>query len=440
MRDAAGRIVCWFGSATNVQQQHHAREALEQQVRERTGELEQVVARERAILGSAASAIIATDLSGRIVTFNPGAEALFRMSEHQALHRPVLELYDLGEVRSAAESLPAQVLETMLPEAQPPEGAAEGALRSEWGFVRADGTRFPGLLNVSLLRDGRSCVIGFLCVIADLTERRAMEEVLRQRTAQAESANRAKSAFLATMSHEFRTPLNAVIGLSQLLEQMALPERALTFVRHIGQAGEQLLGLTNDVLDLSRIEAGEMQLEQVHFPLVPLLEAVQALVHPQAVAKGLTLHVEFSPALPAQLCGDPLRLKQILLNLLGNAIKFTRAGRVKLRLQQIGRRPGQVTLRIEVTDTGIGIPAEAQARIFEPFTQADSSTTRRFGGSGLGLSIVRRLVGMMGGQMELESAPQRGSTFRITLPLATAAAGAEARPPGAAAADPAPAA
>jgi signal transduction histidine kinase len=255
---------------------------------------------------------------------------------------------------------------------------------------------------------------GFLLGVRHLER---TNEALRVSEAEAQSANRAKSAFLAHMSHEFRTPLNAVIGLSHLLGQMSLPQRAAGFVGHIEQAGQQLLGLVSDVLDVSRIEAGEMRLELVPFELSPLLEAVRALVEPQAQAKGVALRLEAPAALPARLKGDPLRIRQVLLNLLSNAVKFTAEGSVTLRALELERSGRTATLRFEVRDTGIGIEPEAQARIFEPFTQADSSTTRRFGGSGLGLSIVRRLVLLMDGRLELQSAPGQGSTFSVTLAL-----------------------
>ncbi|MDZ5460966.1 sensor histidine kinase [Azohydromonas lata] len=242
-------------------------------------------------------------------------------------------------------------------------------------------------------------------------------EALRASEAQAQAASRAKSSFLAHMSHEIRTPLNAVIGLSQLMRHMALPPKAADYVGHIQQAGEQLLALTNDVLDLSRIEAGQLQLEAVPFDLGELLEAVRVLVQPQADAKGLALHMSAAPLSSVHLVGDPLRVKQVLLNLAGNAVKFTPAGSVELRVREMGRTRRTVTLRFDVADTGMGITAEQQARIFEPFTQADSSTTRRFGGSGLGLSIVRRLVDSMGGELALQSEPGHGAVFSVTLTL-----------------------
>ncbi|WP_084150717.1 PAS domain-containing sensor histidine kinase [Azohydromonas australica] len=292
--------------------------------------------------------------------------------------------------------------------------------------------------DVHAFRAGRPEERRVAILLRDITQRKqaqgelqalnaALEQRVLERTAElvtardaAQAANQAKSAFLATMSHELRTPLNAVIGLSHLLQQMALPPRAQGFVGHIAQAGEQLLALVNDVLDLSRIEAGEMQLEHVAFDLASVLDTVHAVVEPQAVAKGLSLEFESAPGLAQDLSGDPLRLKQILLNLLGNAVKFTPAGSIRLHVLQQPAEAARVVLRFDVIDTGIGIAPQAQARIFEAFTQADSSTTRRFGGTGLGLSIVRRLVELMGGQLELHSQPGQGSAFTVMLPFHTA--------------------
>jgi PAS domain S-box-containing protein len=425
LRTVDGRVMGLLGIARDITERKAAEARLEQlnatleeQVRDRTATLEQLAERERAILASAASAIIATDMEGCITAFNPAAEAMFLLPAGQALGRPVLDLYDPQDLQAHQAEFPADVLQVLLPgvlasgELEPP-----GAVRSEWRYLRADGTRFPGLLSVSVLRDVRSQPMGMLGVVTDLTERKALEESLRQRTRQAESANQAKSMFLAHMSHEIRTPLNAVIGLSQLLARMDLLERALHFVSHIGQAGEQLLALTNDVLDLSRIEAGELQLERLPFELPSALQAVCGIVEPQAVGKGLALHCDVPPALPQRLLGDVLRLKQVLLNLLSNAVKFTSEGSVILRVRELARASSHCKLRLEVSDTGIGMTSEAQQCIFEPFVQADGSITRRYGGSGLGLSIVQRLVDMMGGTLELESAPGQGSTFRVTLTM-----------------------
>ncbi|WP_051241967.1 CHASE domain-containing hybrid sensor histidine kinase/response regulator [Azohydromonas australica] len=401
---------------------------LERQVLERRLELSMVLER-------AATAIIATDLSGRITVFNPAAEAMLRIPAREAIGRLETDFRDHEEMRARLHAYPREVLENAgeLPEwlalaahqalASMP-GDTMGSQRSEWTYVRADGSRVPGLASVSLLRGAQGRPTGFLAVITDLTERKALEERLRERTRQAESANAAKSAFLAHMSHEIRTPLNAIIGMGYLLRQTQLTERQQLFATHINTAGEQLLCLVNDVLDLSKIEAGEMRLEAVPFGLPDLLEQSRSMVEVAAAQKNLPLLVESAPGMPRRLVGDPTRLKQILVNLLGNAVKFTEAGRVTLRVAQLARLEGAaeqpwplVTVRFEVIDTGIGIPLEKQAAIFEPFTQADDSTTRRFGGTGLGLSIVRRLVGLMGGQLELQSQPGQGSTFSVTLTM-----------------------
>ena len=421
--DANGRGERWFAVATDVHEQRVARELLERQMQQRTAELRILSAREHAIVASASSAIVTTDLRGTITSFNPAAAAMFRTTAAGMLGHPIAALHDADELLPALLGLPREGQQPTLPpdlhaallRGDAPPG--EPGQRTEWTFVRADGTRFPGLLSVTLLRDLPGDVIGFLAMIADLTERRRMEDELRQRTAQAEAANQAKSAFLAHMSHEIRTPLNAVIGLSQLLQQMELPRRAGDFVGYIHQAGEQLLALVNDVLDLSRIEAGELRLEAVPFELGPLLDSVRVLMQPLADAKGLSLRLDAPAQLPARLMGDPLRLKQVLINLLSNAVKFTPAGHVALAVKQRASNGRLVSLRFEVSDTGIGVTAEQQARIFDPFTQADSSTTRRFGGTGLGLSIVRSLVDMMGGQLGLQSQPGQGTTFSVTLTL-----------------------
>ena len=233
----------------------------------------------------------------------------------------------------------------------------------------------------------------------------------------AEQASKAKSTFLANMSHEFRTPLNAVIGFSHLMTTMELSSKASEYAAHIQRAGKHLLALTDDVLDLSSIEAGGLRLEQVPFSLATLLEEVRALVRQQAQDKGLELRLDMEPTLPAMLVGDPLRLKQVLLNLLGNAVKFTSAGGVGLQVRELDRAADCITLCLDVSDTGIGIEPGQRQRIFEAFAQADTSPTREHGGTGLGLSIASRLVEMMGGTIVLDSAVGRGSTFSVTLAL-----------------------
>ena len=421
LRDARERAVGFLTLIADLTE----RKAMEEALHRRTAELEALAARERAILAGAGSAIVVTDAQDRITLFNAAAERLTGRSPAQALGESATALlFDPEELRERHRTLQAAFGRALDPGEvfMARTRSGEGGV---WQLVRADGTRVPVLLEVRTLRHARAHGGGLIYVAVDLSERQRLEQQLKQRTEQAEAASRAKSAFLANMSHEIRTPLNAVIGLSHLLQQMPLEGRQREFVGHIAGAGEQLLALVNDVLDLSKIEAGEMTLEQVPFALRQLLDEVMAQAQVQAGQKGLALRLE-APAQPLVLRGDPLRLKQVLLNLLSNALKFTETGGVTLRVHALPGQPRQVVLRLEVIDTGIGIAPELQARIFEAFTQADSSTTRRFGGTGLGLSIVRRLVAMMDGELALDSAPGRGSTFTVTLPLAVEQEEAEA--------------
>ncbi|MGA3156793.1 MAG: ATP-binding protein [Steroidobacteraceae bacterium] len=253
--------------------------------------------------------------------------------------------------------------------------------------------------------------------IQDITDRRAMDQMLQDATAVAQKANRAKSEFLANMSHEIRTPLNAIIGLGYLLEQTTLSEDQKQFLIKIQFAGRALLGVINNVLDLSKIEAGEMLLEEEPFNLPELVQDLSQMMAPQASAKGIELIVKIATDLPPMVKGDASRLRQVLTNLLSNSIKFTQVGQVNMALSARDGGPLGVRLRCEVQDTGMGIEPEALGRLFTPFTQADTSTTRRFGGTGLGLSIARRFVELMGGDIGVVSAPLMGSTFWIEVPL-----------------------
>src|SRR5450631_3539674 len=254
--------------------------------------------------------------------------------------------------------------------------------------------------------------------IQDITERCKLEHRLRDAIAVADKANKSKSEFLANMSHEIRTPLNAVIGLGYLLEQTSLSEDQRQFLSKIQFAGRALLGVVNNVLDLSKIEADEMSLEDQPFDLPQLVRDVSQMLLPQAAEKGIELNVR--PArdtLPRMLMGDASRVRQILTNLLNNAIKFTERGHVTLAAYCTEQGAGRIRLRCEVADTGIGIEPGACERLFTPFTQADASTTRRFGGTGLGLSIARRFVELMGGEIGVTSTLGVGSTFWIEIPF-----------------------
>lgn len=251
----------------------------------------------------------------------------------------------------------------------------------------------------------------------DITERRRLDDLLRAATAEAEAANAAKSAFLANMSHEIRTPLNAVIGLAHLLQRTPLSVEQSPYVQNILLSGKALLGIVNDVLDLSKIEAGEMRVERTLFSLRDISSSLQALFEQQARDKGLALTLSPQASLPDALWGDPTRLRQILVNLLGNAIKFTERGIVGLNIYAKASQEGHCRLRFEVRDSGVGISQEALSKLFAPFAQADASTTRRFGGTGLGLSICKHLAELMGGELGVQSVPGQGSCFWVDLPF-----------------------
>jgi len=295
-------------------------------------------------------------------------------------------------------------------------------------YLRPDGS--PVWIAMTIAKFSMERVEGpcHLCMIKDITAQREQEEALRTAKQAAEAANLAKSEFLAHMSHEIRTPMNAVLGLAQVLERTALDDRQRPMVQQVRAAGESLLAILNDILDLSKIEAGQLSLERRLFALAPLLTHVRSLLGDGARSKGLELVVAAPPPLAGGLIGDPLRLEQILVNLIGNAIKFTDRGEVQVAITPLEATPERVRLRFAIRDTGIGISPEVQMTLFTPFIQADAGISRRFGGTGLGLAISKRLVELMGGEIGVDSQPGQGSTFWFELPFSSASEAEEARP------------
>ena len=347
-------------------------------------------------------AILSHDQSGVVTSWNRGAARLYGYSAAEAIGRPLHEL-DLWDARGAHG-----------------ENAASRRERAvSASFETSAKTRSGQLVEVSAVAtpflDDGGRPMGELTIVRDIS-------ALKQKEAAAEAANRAKSEFLATMSHEIRTPMNGVIGMTALLLDTQLTREQRDYAETVHRSGEALLMIINDILDFSKIEAGRLELEPVPFALrETLAERVKTLA-PLAHAKALELAYEIRPDVPDDLIGDTGRLGQIVLNLVGNAIKFTEQGEVAVRVDAEAMTPDTVTLRVAVQDTGIGIAPDKSRLVFDAFAQADASTTRRFGGTGLGLAICRRLVERMGGRIWLDSEPGRGSTFHFTVLLERARA------------------
>jgi PAS domain S-box-containing protein len=387
---------------------------------ERTQELASSQAHLQSVLAAATeNAIVACDPDGIITVFNSGAERMLGYTAEEVVGKTTPLIFHLQSEmeqrgRELTEELgyPVQGFAVFGTKAKAPDGKPEERL---WTYVRKDGSHLLVQLTVSAAHDANGKIIGSVGIGKDYTAVKQYNDQLQQAKERAELADRAKSDFLATMSHEIRTPMNGVIGMTGLLLDTKLDAEQRNLAETIRSSGESLLRLINDILDFSKIEAGEMPLEEIDFDLRGLVEATAKMMAIQAQAKGIALVSNVAPEVPTGLRGDPGRVRQVLMNLLGNAIKFTKNGEVAVRVTAESEAETSVLVRFEVRDTGPGIPLETQARLFKPFVQADSSTSRKYGGTGLGLAICKRLAESMHGAIGVESTPGHGSTFWVTL-------------------------
>lgn len=359
------------------------------------------------LLDLAQDAIIVREPDTAVIHFwNDGAQEMYGWTRDEAIGRPTHDLLKT-QFPESAEAIDAEL-------------ARSARWDGELVHTRKDGTRVTVASRQALQRDDNGEPIAVLAINTDITQRIEAEVKLARARDAAEAASAAKTVFLANTSHEIRTPMNAILGMAELLADTPLNEEQHEYVRTLQRAGDTLLSLINDVLDLSKVEAGQLELEHIPFDLVELVEHVAEVLAVRAHAKGLELNVHVLPGVPNSLVGDPTRLRQVLINLVGNAIKFTDAGEVDLRIE-LDRSDDLIQyVSFSVRDTGIGIPTHKQHEIFASFVQADVSTTRRHGGTGLGLAISQRIVELMEGHLEVVSEAGHGSTFTFTIPLEVA--------------------
>src|SRR3954454_11506318 len=350
------------------------------------------------IVEQSSEAIWTKDLGGSITSWNSGAATMFGYGADEVLGRALA----LGETSREEEQARMHRL------------LAGDKFSYDARAMTKSGNPIDTQVAVAPLLDDANRCIGSIAVARDVTQHKRSEEALRLAREAAEAANHAKSSFLARMSHEIRTPMNGVLGMTELLLETGLTGTQRKYAETVQRSGKTLLGIINDLLDFSKIEAGKLELEKLDMDLRRTMEDIVDLLAERAHAKGLELACSIPPNLPTHVRGDPLRVGQILTNLLGNAIKFTDEGSVVIGVRPLAETATHVTMRFEVRDTGVGITAEAQSRIFEEFAQADGSTTRKHGGSVLGLAISKQLVEMMGGSIHVESDVGKGSTFWFT--------------------------
>ena len=409
----AGQALRMAGSITDITERKTAQQALASANAQLAGVLD----------ASTQVSVIATDVNGLITVFNTGAQNLLGYSAEEMIGKQTPQIIHLrDEVLARGAELSRELgylvegFEAFVAYAK--QGRFD---HREWTYVRKDGSQFMVSLVITAVRNAEGDITGYLGLAEDITLRKQTEEQLLRAKESAEAANRAKSSFLANMSHEIRTPMNGIIGMAQLLSRTELRSHQRDYLATVEESAHILLRLLNDILDFSKIEAGKLELECADFRLSECVGRAAQMLVLRAAEKGLEIVCRVAPEIPNHLRGDSGRLQQVLVNLLGNAVKFTEAGEIFVNVNAESITADLVRLRFSVTDTGIGIPADKLDQIFKPFEQAESSTTRRFGGTGLGLTISRHLVEMMHGRMWLESEVDRGSTFHFTAEFGVSA-------------------
>jgi len=394
-------IIRMMAIARSLALQEITNESLNQQIAARTFS----EAQSEAILDSSTEAMIVTDAAGMIVKFNPAAEAAFLMVEQDAIGRPLAELVNLSEAKFERLRDPDSKRENWC------DHLLGECLQAT--ATRSEGSEF--ITEMTIVKIDVSGMTQYFACLREITERiRFQQELLSSKEA-AEAANRSKSEFLANMSHEIRTPMNGIIGLTEILLKSQQDAESMRHLKLIQDSADSLLTVLNDVLDFSKIEAGKLHIEHLPFEIREVLGDSLKLFGMRAHDKGLELAHHVKPNVPEVVTGDPGRVRQILLNLVGNAVKFTKSGEVVVTVSVEAQTEDTVDLRFAVSDTGIGVSKDAQESIFEAFTQADGTTSRKFGGTGLGLAISKRLVNLMDGRIWVESEEGLGSTFFFTV-------------------------
>jgi len=398
LKDADGNVAGMLSIGQDITERRRAEEKLR--------ESEEIF---RTMSTAANDGIIMIDNRGKFTYWNDAAEKIFGYTGEEILGKELRSSLVPKRFLEASETGFSRFKMTG-------QGAAVGKTL-ELTAARKNGAEIPIELSMSAVQIGGEWnAIG---IVRDITERKKAEDELQKAKIEAEEASLAKSQFLASMSHEIRTPMNAIIGMSELLAGTSLYDEQNDYVEMIQVSADSLLGIINDILDLSKIEAGHIELEENEFNLREVVETTGVTLATRANKKGLELLCHIRPDTPAHIVGDPMRLRQILVNLAGNAIKFTKNGEIVISVEAAEKKNGQAVLHFRVSDTGIGIPKEKQEKIFKSFTQADSSTTRQYGGTGLGLTISRQLVEMMGGKIWVESEEGKGSVFHFTIHTCT---------------------